>query len=279
MSFTAEDVKSLREKTGAGMMACKEALKACDGKLDEAVECLRKKGIASAEKKTGRSTGDGLVEFAIAPDGLKAAMVEVNCETDFVAKTGQFRQLTTEIATWALGQDKETLVAGDLPASLAEQIKQTIAKIGENIQFKRGMKITASSGAIEGYLHLGSKLGVLVEIAGSSSGAARELARELALQVAAANPQVVSRDRVPAEMVEKEKDIYREQVRGAGKPENVVEKIVSGKLDKFYSEICLMEQPYIKDPQKSVEAVVKEAIVKLGENITVKGFARYRLGE
>ena len=279
MSFTVEDVKSLREKTGAGMMACKEALKACDGKIDEAVEYLRKKGIASAEKKTGRSTGDGLIEFAIAPDGLKAAMVEVNCETDFVAKTDQFRQLTTEIANWALGQDKETLAAGDLPAPLAEQMKQTIAKIGENIQFKRGMKITASSGVIEGYLHLGSKLGVLVEVAGSSSGAARELARELALQVAAANPQVVSRDRVPAEMVEKEKDIYREQVRGAGKPENVVEKIVSGKLDKFYSEICLMEQPYIKDPQKSVEAVVKEAIVKLGENITVKGFARYRLGE
>lgn len=261
------------------MMACKEALKACDGKIDEAVEYLRKKGIASAEKKTGRSTGDGLIEFAIAPDGLKAAMVEVNCETDFVAKTDQFRQLTTEIANWALGQDKETLAAGDLPAPLAEQMKQTIAKIGENIQFKRGMKITASSGVIEGYLHLGSKLGVLVEVAGSSSGAARELARELALQVAAANPQVVSRDRVPAEMVEKEKDIYREQVRGAGKPENVVEKIVGGKLDKFYSEICLMEQPYIKDPQKSVEAVVKEAIVKLGENITVKGFARYRLGE
>lgn len=279
MLFTVEDVKSLREKTGAGMMACKEALKACDGKIDEAVEYLRKKGIASAEKKTGRSTGDGLIEFTIAPDGLKAAMVEVNCETDFVAKTDQFRQLTTEIANWVLGQDKETLAAGDLPAPLAEQIKQTIAKIGENIQFKRGMKITASSGVIEGYLHLGSKLGVLVEIAGSSSGAARELARELALQVAAANPQVVSRDRVPAEMVEKEKDIYREQVRGAGKPENVVEKIVSGKLDKFYSEICLMEQPYIKDPQKSVEAVVKEAIVKLGENITVKGFARYRLGE
>ncbi len=279
MSFTVEDVKSLREKTGAGMMACKEALKACDGKIDEAVEYLRKKGIASAEKKTGRSTGDGLIEFAIAPDGLKAAMVEVNCETDFVAKTDQFRQLTTEIANWALGQDKETLAAGDLPAPLAEQMKQTIAKIGENIQFKRGMKITASSGVIEGYLHLGSKLGVLVEVAGSSSGAARELARELALQVAAANPQVVSRDRVPAEMVEKEKDIYREQVRGAGKPENVVEKIVGGKLDKFYSEICLMEQPYIKDPQKSVEAVVKEAIVKLGENITVKGFARYRLGE
>jgi len=197
MSFTAEDVKSLRDKTGAGMMACKEALKACNGNVDEAVEYLRKKGIASADKKTGRATGDGLIEAYIHMGGKLGVMIEVNCETDFVARTEQFKTLV----------------------------------------------------------------------------------KELAMQVAASNPLVVSRDQVAAEMVEKEKDIYREQVRGSGKPENVVEKIVGGKLDKFYSEICLLEQPYIKDPQKNIETLVKETIAKLGENITVKRFVRFRLGE
>lgn len=197
MSFTAEDVKNLRDKTGAGMMACKEALKACNGNVDEAVEYLRKKGIASADKKTGRATGDGLIESYIHMGGKLGVMIEVNCETDFVARTEQFKSLV----------------------------------------------------------------------------------KELAMQVAASNPLVVSRDQVSGEMVEKEKDIYREQVRGSGKPENVVEKIVAGKLDKFYSEICLLEQPYIKDPQKNIETLVKETIAKLGENITVKRFVRFRLGE
>lgn len=197
MSFTAEDVKSLRDKTGAGMMACKEALKACNGNVDEAVEYLRKKGIASADKKTGRSTGDGLVDAYIHMGGKLGVLIEVNCETDFVARTEQFKSLV----------------------------------------------------------------------------------RELAMQVAASNPSVVSRELVPAEMIEKEKDIYREQVRGSGKPENVVEKIVGGKLDKFYSEICLLEQPCIKEPQKNVDTLIKETIAKLGENITVKRFVRFRLGE
>jgi len=197
MSFTAEDVKSLRDKTGAGMMACKEALKACNGNIDEAVEYLRKKGIASADKKTGRATGDGLVEAYIHMGGKLGVMIEVNCETDFVARTEQFKGLV----------------------------------------------------------------------------------KELAMEVAASNPTVVSREQVPAEMIEKEKDIYREQVRGSGKPENVVEKIVGGKLDKFYSEICLLEQPYIKEPQKNIDTLIKETIAKLGENITVKRFVRFRLGE
>ncbi len=197
MSFTAEDVKSLRDKTGAGMMACKEALKACNGNIEEAGEYLRKKGVASADKKTGRATGDGLIEAYIHMGGKLGVMVEVNCETDFVARTDQFKTLV----------------------------------------------------------------------------------KELAMQVAASNPSVVSRDQVSSEMIEKEKDIYREQVRGSGKPENVVEKIVVGKLDKFYSEICLLDQPYIKDPQKNVETLIKETIAKLGENISVKRFIRFRLGE
>jgi elongation factor Ts len=278
MSFTAEDVKKLREKTGAGMMACKEALTKSNGSVEEAVEYLRKKGMAMADKKAGRATADGLVEIAIAPDGKSAAIVEVNCETDFVAKTDQFKELAGALAQWALGQPKELLTAEDLPADKAEQIKQMVAKVGENTQFKRGAKVQ-TSGIIEGYLHLGSKLGVLVELEGPSSAEAKQLARELAMQVAASSPQWLSRSDVPAEILEKEKAIYREQVRGAGKPENVVEKIVTGKVDKFFTEVTLMEQPFVKDPQKSVEALVKETSAKAGGNITVKRFIRYRLGE
>ena len=197
MSFTADDVKKLREMTGAGMMACKDALKACDGNAEQAVEYLRKKGIASAEKKVGRSTCDGLIESYIHMGGKLGVLIEVNCETDFVARTEPFKTLV----------------------------------------------------------------------------------KELAMQVAASSPAVVSRDQVAPEMVEKEKEIYREQLRGAGKPENVIEKIVTGKLDKFYSEICLLEQPFIKTPEKNVETLIKETIAKLGENITVKRFVRFRLGE
>ena len=197
MSFTAEDVKSLRDKTGAGMMACKEALKACNGNIDEAVEYLRKKGIASADKKTGRATGDGLVEAYIHMGGKLGVMIEVNCETDFVARTEQFKGLV----------------------------------------------------------------------------------KELAMQVAASNPTVVSREQVPAEMIEKEKDIYREQVRGSGKPENVVEKIVGGKLDKFYSEICLLDQPFIRDQKLSIKDLLASLVGKIGENIVVRRFVRFQLGE
>jgi elongation factor Ts len=278
MSFTAEDVKKLREKTGAGMMACKEALTKSNGNVDEAVEYLRKKGMAMAEKKAGRATADGLVEIAVAPDGRSAAMVEVNCETDFVAKTDQFKQLTNALAQWALGQSKEILAAEDLPADKAELVKQTVAKVGENTQFKRGARIQ-TSGVIEGYLHLGSKLGVLVELEAPATAETKQLARELAMQVAASSPQWLSRNEVPAEVMEKEKTIYREQVRGAGKPENVVEKIVTGKMDKFFTEVTLLEQPFVKDPQKSVEALVKETAAKAGGSIAVKRFIRYRLGE
>jgi len=279
MSFTAEDVKKLREKTGAGMMVCKEALTSSKGNVDEAVEYLRKKGLAMAEKKAGRATADGLIEIAAAPDGRTAVMVEVNCETDFVAKTEQFRELAKGLAQWALAQDKASLTAADLAPEQVELVKQTIAKVGENVQFKRGEKIQSQAGLVEGYLHLGSKLGVLVELGGGNTPEIKALARDLAMQVAAASPQFLSRQQVPAEVLEKEKAIYQEQVRGAGKPENVVEKIVTGKIEKFYSEVCLLEQAYVKDPQKSVEAMIKETAAKTGASLEAKRFIRFRLGE
>lgn len=279
MSFTAEDVKKLREKTGVGMMVCKEALTFSKGNVEEAVEYLRKKGLAMADKKAGRTTADGLIGIEIAPDGKSAVMIEVNCETDFVAKTEQFKGLVKGLTQWALGQNKESLIAADLSPEQVEQVKQTIAKLGENCQFKRGEKIQSQSGLVEGYLHLGSKLGVLVELDGGNSPEIKALARDLAMQVAASSPQWLSRKQVPAEVLEKEKSIYQEQVRGAGKPENVVEKIVTGKVEKFYSEVCLVEQAYVKDPQKSVEAVVKETAAKAGAALEVKRFVRFRLGE
>jgi len=279
MSFTAEDVKKLREKTGVGMMVCKEALTSANGNVDEAVEYLRKKGLAMADKKAGRTTADGLIGIEIAPDGKTAVMIEVNCETDFVAKTEQFKEMVKGLGQWALGQNKGSLTAADLAPEQLEQVKLTVAKVGENCQFKRGEKIQSQSGLVEGYLHLGSKLGVLVELEGGNSPEIKSLARDLAMQVAASSPQWLSRKQVPAEVLEKEKSIYQEQVRGAGKPENVVEKIVTGKIEKFYSEFCLVEQAYVKDPQKSVEAVVKETAAKSGAALEVKRFIRFRLGE
>jgi len=279
MSFTAEDVKKLREKTGVGMMVCKEALTSSKGNVEEAVEYLRKKGLAMAEKKSGRATADGLIGVEIAPDGKTAVMIEVNCETDFVAKTEQFKELVKKLSQWALAQGKGSTTAADLSPELVEQVKQTIAKLGENLQYKRGEKIQSQTGLVEGYLHLGSKLGVLVALDGGNSPEIKALGRDLAMQVAASSPQWLSRKQVPAEVIDKEKAIYQEQVRGAGKPENVVEKIVTGKIEKFYSEVCLLEQAYVKDPQKSVEAIVRETAAKAGATLEVNRFIRFRLGE
>ncbi len=276
MSFTVEDIKALRDKTGAGMMACKEALAASGGSLEAAVEYLRKKGVATAEKKAGRATGDGAVESAISPDRKSGAIIEVNCETDFVAKTDQFKALAASLASWALQQAEGDIAADKLPEGKQTEIKEAIAKLGENIKFRRGARLSASQGIIESYIHLGGKMGVLIRVEGDDGMELRALAKELAMQVAAASPLYVSRDQVPAEAVEKEKDIYREQVRGSGKPEKVVENIVAGKMKKFYSEVCLMDQAYIKDPAKTVEAAAREIYKgKLGRI----EFVRYRLGE
>jgi len=277
MTILVDDIKKLRDKTGAGMMACKEALAATGGDVEAAVEHLRKKGIASADKKAGRATGDGLVASAIAADGRSGAIIEINCETDFVAKTDQFRQLTESLAQWALGQPNPEVTAEALPEDRATLIKEAIAKIGENIKLKRGSKLTVADGLVETYIHLGGKIGVLVALEAAAGPGLKPLARELAMQVAASSPLYVRRDQVPPEVIEKEKDIYREQVRGSGKPEHVVENIVTGKLKKFYSEICLLEQAYIKDPNKTVEAVIREQMP--GAPVTVSRFVRYRLGE
>ncbi len=276
MSFSVEDIKSLREKTGAGMMACKEALTASGGDVAGAVEYLRKKGMASAEKKAGRATGDGLVEAVLSPDRKHGAIAEINCETDFVAKTDQFKSLAASLAAWALeGKDGE--ISGDsLPDSKQAEIKEAIAKLGENIKFKRAYRLSAQQGIVESYIHLGGKMGVLLKVEGQDGEALRALAKELAMQVAAAAPLYVNRDQIPAEALEKEKEIYREQVRGQGKPEKVVENIVAGKVKKYYSEVCLMDQAYIKDPAKTVEMMSKEIYPgTLGQ----VEFVRYRLGE
>jgi elongation factor Ts len=277
MAISVDDIKQLRDKTGAGMMACKEALTATNGDVEAAVAHLRKKGIASAEKKASRTTGDGLVAAVIAADGRSGAIIEINCETDFVAKTDQFQQLAGSLAQWTLGQPNPEVTAEALPEDLANQIKEVIAKIGENIKLKRGSKLTVADGLVESYIHLGGKIGVLVALEAAAGTGLKPLAKELAMQVAASSPLYIKREQVPAEAVEKEKDIYREQVRGSGKPEKVVENIVAGKLKKYYSEICLLEQAYIKDPNKTVEAVIREQ--SAGGAVAVSRFVRYRLGE
>jgi elongation factor Ts len=276
MPFTVEDIKTLRDKTGAGMMACKEALAASGGSIEAAVEYLRKKGVATAEKKAGRATGDGAVESAISPDRKSGAIIELNCETDFVAKTDQFKALAASLAGWALMEPDGEIPADRLPENRLAEIKEAIAKMGENIKFRRGSKLTASKGVVESYIHLGGKMGVLIKVDGEDGPELRALAKELAMQVAAASPLYVTKDQVPAEALEKEKDIYREQVRGSGKPEKVVENIVAGKIKKYYSEVCLMDQAYIKDPAKTVETAAKE--IYRGPLGQVQ-FVRFRLGE
>lgn len=276
MSFTVEDIKALRDKTGAGMMACKEALASSGGSIEAAVEYLRKKGVATAEKKAGRATGDGAVEAAIAPDRKSGAIIEVNCETDFVAKTDQFKALAASMAGWALQQAEGDVSADQLPEDKQSAIKEAIAKLGENIKFRRGARLSAGQGIVESYIHLGGKMGVLIKVEGEDGPELRVLAKELAMQVAAASPLYVTKDQVPAEAVEKEKDIYREQVRGSGKPEKIVENIVAGKMKKYYSEVCLMDQAYIKDPAKTVEAAAREIYKGVLGRIE---FIRFRLGE
>lgn len=276
MSFTVEDIKALRDKTGAGMMACKEALASSGGSVEAAIEYLRKKGVATAEKKAGRATGDGAVEAALAGDRKSGAIAEINCETDFVAKTEQFKALAASLAKWSLGQPDGEVPAEKLPEDRQAAIKEAIAKLGENIKFRRASKLTAGQGTVESYIHLGGKMGVLIKVEGEDGPELRALAKELAMQVAAASPLYVTRDQVPAEAVEKEKDIYREQVRGSGKPEKIVENIVAGKMKKYFSEVCLMDQAYIKDPAKTVESAAKE--IYKGSLGRVE-FIRYRLGE
>ncbi len=275
--ITAADVKKLREMTGAGMMDCKKALTETDGDMDAAVDFLRKKGLAAASKKAGRVAAEGVV--AARADGNVGVMVEVNAETDFTSKNDKFTGFVSALADLALAEqpdDLSALKALTLDGGTVEEaLAQLIATIGENMNIRRYEKVCVDSGLVAAYVHAGGKIGVLVGIEGEAGEALAAFARGVAMHVAAANPQYISREDVPAEAVEREKAVLSERAAASGKPEHIIEKIVEGQLNKFYSEVCLLEQDYVLDTDLTVGKALEQA--QQGARITA--MKRFQLGE
>ena len=271
---TAALVKELREKTGAGMMDCKKVLTETDGDLEKAAELLREKGITKAAKKSGRVAAEGMVEAYISEDEKVGAIVEVNSETDFVAKNEEFRTFVMDVAKQIVKNNPESVEALLAEPAMFEEGKTVnealigkIATIGENISIRRFARFETTDGLIEKYIHGDGKIAVLVNM---TSGT-KELAKDVCMQIAAARPEFIDRDQVPAERVEKEKEILKIQTMNEGKPEAIAEKIVLGRINKFYQEICLVDQEFVKDPSKKVSEILKDS--------KVLEFARFETGE
>ena len=290
MSVSATDVKKLRDATGAGMMDCKRALTETNGDIEKAVEYLRKKGIAKAEKKVSRETKDGLIHSYVKQGNQLGVILEVNCETDFVAKTDDFKNFVKNVSLHISEKkpaDRSALLQqsfiNDSTKTIEEMQKELIAKIGENIAINRFERYESKDGLIDSYIHPGSKLGVLVEVscnnhAVTQSSELKSFIHDIAMQIAASNPLVVSRENLSPKIIEKEMTIYKSQAQDQKKPEHVAEKIAQGKMEKFYQEVCLIEQSFIKDPNLTIRDLLKELIRKMGETITIKRFARFQLG-
>jgi elongation factor Ts len=269
-------VRELRDKTGAGMMDCKRALGDTSGDIEKAIVLLREKGLAAAAKRATRTASEGIVAVAAMPDNTSAALVEVNCETDFVARTPEFAALVDRVA--------QQVRAHGPTVDLGAMVTEAIAKTGENVVVRRTTRFESAGGGVVGsYIHAGGKIGVLVEVQCDGGIATAPectpLVRDLAMQVAAANPRFVRREEAPADVIEGERAIYRAQAATSGKPAPVIEKMVSGKLEKFYKDTCLLEQPFIKDPDRSVSAWIADIVKRAGGSLTVKRFARFQLGE
>ncbi len=281
-AITAALVKDLREKTGAGMMDCKKALTETDGDIEVAIDWLRKKGLAAAAKKSGRVAAEGLVGVASAPG--KAAVVEVNAETDFVARNETFQAFVETVAKIALevGDNLDAINAAAFPGSgrtVAEELTHMIATIGENMSLRRAKVLTVPQGVVATYMHgalrpgLG-KIGVLAAVAGPGEIAALEtLGRQVGMHVAAARPEALDIDAVDSSSLEREKAVLTEQARASGKPENIIEKMVEGRIRKYYEEVVLLEQVWVHDGETRVRAVAKKS------GVALTGFARFQLGE
>ena len=286
--ITAKLVKELREKSGAGMMDCKQALVETDGDVEAAIDWLRKKGIAKAEKKSGRTAAEGLV--GVASDGKSGAVVEVNSETDFVARNEKFQEMVAAIAGLALGTDGdvEALKAVDFPGAgknVADHLTDMVATIGENMAVRRTEKLSVDNGVVASYVHNQSapgmgKIGVLVAL--ESTGDEDKLAalgKQIAMHIAATNPLAVSSDDLDQDVVERERAVLADQARDSGKPEEVIAKMIEGRLRKFFEEVVLLSQTFVIDGENTVAKAVELASKDIGAPVTVKGFVRYGLGE
>lgn len=286
MQITAKMVSELRERTGAGMMDCKKALTEANGDMEKAIEILREKGLAAAAKKAGRVAAEGLVETYISEDGKRGAIIELNCETDFVAKNADFAELAKNIAKHAAHSNAATVeelleekFIVDNNISVKDAITALIAKLGENMTFRRFERFVAEEGVISDYIHGGGRIAVMVQLKGGNEAVLKEVAKELALQIAAANPLYLNKEDVPADVIEKEKEIYRQQALNEGKPEKVVEKMVEGRLQKYYKEVCLIEQLWIRDQDLTIRKYLENKSKEAGNEITVVKFARFEKGE
>jgi len=288
MSISAAQVKELRDMTGAGMMDCKAALAETNGDMEAAVDWLRKKGISKADKKAGRTAAEGLI--GAASDSSSAVVVEVNSETDFVARNAAFQEIVRNVAVVALGTDgsAQAVAAAEYPGtgkSVADTIKDAVGTIGENMSFRRSAKLSVSSGAVATYIHnavsdgLG-KMGVLVAIETTGNAdAARSFARQVAMHVAATNPLALTPEEIDPAVVAREKDIYSDQARQSGKPEAIIEKMVEGRLRKFYEEVVLLKQAFVLNPDVTVEKALKDAEKEIGAPAKIAAYVRFALGE
>ncbi len=271
----AQLVKTLREKTNAGLMECKRALAETNGDLEAAIDVLRKKGAASAAKKADRDAKEGVIAQVILPGAKVGVLVEINCETDFVAKNDGFRAFTEEIAR---------KIASSPGADLEADRVAAVQKIGENVQIRRSERVEVTGpGAVAAYIHTGGKVGVIVEVGASKEETSttedfKQLVRDITLQIAAANPISVDRSSVPAATIERERAIYKDQVP-PGKPANIIDKIIDGKMDKFFSGVCLIDQAFIKNPDQTIAQLIAEKSKALDDTLTIRRFIRYMVGE
>ena len=273
--FTSKDVMELRKKTGAGVADCKKALTETDGDMEKAIDFLREKGMATAAKKASRIAAEGIVAAKIV--GNTGVLVEVNCETDFVAKGDQYKEFVDSVATYVATNE-----VADIDALVAVKAEDTIAataKIGEKIAIRRFVKYTTEGGIVESYIHMGGKVGVLVEVEGCTCDLAKELAHDVALQIAAAKPLYLNASEVPAEVLEHEKEILKAQALNEGKPAAIVDRMVEGRVKKYYEEFCLVNQAFVKDPSLTIEKLVKAHNDKTGKNLSIKRFTRFEMGE
>ena len=294
MTITAKDVQELRQRTGAGMMDCKSALVETGGDMDKAVENLRKKGIAKAEKRAGRVASEGRIVSIVAPDAKSGAVLELNSETDFVSRNEEFAALAQSLAEQVMQDISLDGIVSEASGSallsqpyhrdpsktVEEVVKAASGKTGENVVLRRYARFT-TAGTLGTYVHHNGRVVVMVEVTGSDAEPAKELARVVAQHAAGSPtvPQAVRREEIPTEIVDRERRIYEEKTRGEGKPEAIIGKIVDGQIKKFYSEVTLLEQKWIKDEAKSIQNLVDEYSKAVGVPLNVKRFVRYRMGE
>ncbi len=288
VAISASAVKDLREKTGAGMMDCKKALSENDGNVEAAMDWLRAKGLAKAAKKSGRVAADGLVGMAV--NGTDGALVEVNSETDFVARNDTFQgfvEKATELAL-AHGGDVEALKAADFPGtgrSVGDELVEMVSTIGENMTLRRSAKLSVEKGVVAGYMHTATKpgmgkIGVLVALeSDADAGALEALGKQIAMHIAATSPAALTTEELDPELVERERSVLIEQARESGKPDNIIEKMIEGRMRKFYEEVVLLKQTFVINPDLTVEKAIAEAAKDAGSDIALKAYARFALGE